>query len=667
MSLYPAPSGRGNPIYNPIDYHTVGTAGQQSAVSGITQEEADKRYLFLGNSQGNEVFDYPTSFITPASFTGNGTTNAIPLNISFLGSKVNFSVDNAAHSLIIQGTSFGAGVVVEDTVNNFRITPKNYGLALTDYNTGLPTGFNCGAIIATDLTISGKLFAYLGSTQTFTGNNTFQGTNASQVGSAPLTITNIDTGLSSAIYQDHNNQDQLTIQSNTTLGGLTLRNGTGNSFTVYPAGANNAATFINPINVINNLGVTCGSLTLSNAGNSTALTTTATGLNVADPIVSSGAITGNNLVVAPIGQHTYSIDSNSAGGYGLVITNTTGEVPTLTISNGSTLTTSLSSTASGLVVADPLTATSLTLSSGGNTTVFTTTGTGLNIADSITVGGGGTVTCSNMNASSGIFTTTGDLFVGGEATLAANSNLQGVSLSAAGLYFGRNLEAGQNEFDIIAYNPTSANYLNIYGSSTTAISAASVPIISLANGTAYKNGNEIATVNQIPSVPATYFTGQIVMSIASSPPTATGGTFLLCNGTAYSSTTYPKLFAIIGTVYGTSSGGGFLPNLVSKFPYGANNSSAVPYANSSGTVSGGANTYSLTQVPPHTHSNSISNNTFYSGRSQAGNDSSNNYVVNQNATTTPITNNAGDNIAAGAITIPTVPSYIVVSYFIFAN
>ena len=654
MATYPAPDNRGNPIFNPIQYHTIGTAGQDPQGTGITQAEADTRYLFLGSSQGAEQFQYDIQVNKGASFNQT-TAQPVPLTINNLGKTATLTID-AGSNLNLTTNQFGTGLVVRDTVNNIRLKPTNTGLSLQNYDTGTVTGLSCGIINCTDVNINGADLAQLGptgTTQTFLNYNIFQGTNTSSVGTAPLTITNIDTNLYSAFYQDHNNQDQLTIQSNTALGGLTLRNSTGNSFTVYPAGVDNAATFINPINVINNLGATCGSLTLSNAGNTTALTTGVIGLSVNDTIV-----VGGDLLLS-VGANTTTLSTDTTG---LIISDPV-TATSLTLSSGGN-TSAITTTASGLVVSDPLTATSFTLSSGANSTVLTTTGLGLAINDSITVGGAGTVTCSTVTTDF-VNSQTGDIFIGGESTLASRSDLSGTSVAAAGLYIGRNLES-QNEFDIIAINPTSSNYLNIYGSQTS-ISAASVPIISIANNTAYKNGNEIATINQIPSVPATYFTGQIVMSIASSPPTATGGTFLACNGNSYSSATYPNLFAIIGTAYGTSTGGGFLPNLVAKFPYGANNASSVPYANSGGNVSGGANTYSLTQVPPHTHSNSVSNTAFYNGTSQSGNDSSNNYVVNKNSSTTTTTNNAGDNIAAGAITIPTVPSYIVVSYFIFAN
>jgi microcystin-dependent protein len=440
-------------------------------------------------------------------------------------------------------------------------------------------------------------YAQLNTDNTFLSpfTNTFQGTNASNGLTAPIIVSNSQTTNKASFYIDDANNLDFTLYSNQADGGMTIRNAGGNSFTVAPLAPNNTATFSNPISCGSQT-LTCGSitindgagntsvlsttasglnvadpltstqLTLSSGGNTSLLTTTATGLNVADPIVSTGQITGNNFLVAPAGQDPYSIYSNSTGGYGLVVANTSGGVGTLTLSNNSTTLTTLSSTTNGLVVNDPLTATSLTLSSGGNTTVMTTTGTGLNIADSITTLN--SVNAGSLNATSGIFTTSGDLFIGGETTLASGSNLSGTSIAAAGLYFGRNLEVGQNEFDIIAYNPTTANYLNIYGSNTTAISQASVPIISLANGTAYLNGNQIATTSQIVG---SYTVGQIITGIFTTVPTG----FLLCNGQNIPTTSYPQLYALIGTAYNAYNanvpGGNYsMPNLVSSVPIGAN-------------------------------------------------------------------------------------------------
>jgi microcystin-dependent protein len=44
--------------------------------------------------------------------------------------------------------------------------------------------------------------------------------------------------------------------------------------------------------------------------------------------------------------------------------------------------------------------------------------------------------------------------------------------------------------------------------------------------------------------------------------------WLLCNGTGYATTTYPALFAVIGTTYG-SSGGFQVPNFTDRIPVGA--------------------------------------------------------------------------------------------------
>jgi microcystin-dependent protein len=53
---------------------------------------------------------------------------------------------------------------------------------------------------------------------------------------------------------------------------------------------------------------------------------------------------------------------------------------------------------------------------------------------------------------------------------------------------------------------------------------------------------------------------------AAAPP---GGRWAVCNGAELQTTDYPELSALLGTAYGGSAGRFNLPNLVSKFPYGA--------------------------------------------------------------------------------------------------
>jgi hypothetical protein len=394
MATYPAPDNRGNPIFNPIQFFTPGTAGQSSSGSaGLTQAEADARYLFLGSTQGASQFQFPIQ-INKGSTFNQTSAQPIPLTINNLGKTASLTVDAASNANITTNL-LGAGLVIKDTVNNVSFNPTSTGLTLSNSVTGAVTGLNCGNIVCTDININNSDLAQLGPTgasQTFLNYNIFQGTNTSGVGTAPLTITNVDTGLYSAVYQDHNNQDQLTILSNTPLGGLTLRNATGNSFTVYPAGVNNAATFINPINVINNLGVTCGSLTLSNAGNTSALTTTATGLNVADTVVTTGNVTSPGFVISDGVDNIYSLYSDN--NFGFVVANTTlGGLGTLSLSNGggsvSTITctaaNALSFGSSSLSTTGAISGSQLTLTSATGSTIITTDAAGLNIPDNVTV------------------------------------------------------------------------------------------------------------------------------------------------------------------------------------------------------------------------------------------------------------------------------------------
>ena len=81
--------------------------------------------------------------------------------------------------------------------------------------------------------------------------------------------------------------------------------------------------------------------------------------------------------------------------------------------------------------------------------------------------------------------------------------------------------------------------------------------------------------------------------------------WLICNGAAVSRTTYAKLFAAIGTTYGSGNGSTTfnLPNLQGKMPLGY--SSSHPMAET-----GGSETVTLTtaQMPMHGHSSTLNIN-----------------------------------------------------------
>ena len=84
--------------------------------------------------------------------------------------------------------------------------------------------------------------------------------------------------------------------------------------------------------------------------------------------------------------------------------------------------------------------------------------------------------------------------------------------------------------------------------------------------------------------------GTITMYGGSTAPTG----WLLCQGGSYASATYPELFAVIGTTFGTAGPGLFnVPDLTQRFPYGKG--SVGPAL---GTTGGSA---TITDVPAHSH------------------------------------------------------------------
>lgn len=85
--------------------------------------------------------------------------------------------------------------------------------------------------------------------------------------------------------------------------------------------------------------------------------------------------------------------------------------------------------------------------------------------------------------------------------------------------------------------------------------------------------------------------------IAFGGATAPAG-YLLCDGAAYSRTTYSELFNVIGTSYGTGDGSTTfnVPNLTGKFPLGKSGSYSLASTGGEANV-----TLTTNQIPAHTH------------------------------------------------------------------
>lgn len=152
-------------------------------------------------------------------------------------------------------------------------------------------------------------------------------------------------------------------------------------------------------------------------------------------------------------------------------------------------------------------------------------------------------------------------------------------------------------------NPTSANGLNSpdhagqHSDANDAIEAleAKVGI----NSSAVTTSHDYLIKNNTP-------TGVINMWSTTTAPTS----WLLCDGTAVSRTTYAALFAVISTTYGTGDGSTTfnVPNLKGKVPVGRD--SADTAFDTMGEL-GGAKTHTLSsaEMPIHTHVQNAHNHT----------------------------------------------------------
>ena len=148
---------------------------------------------------------------------------------------------------------------------------------------------------------------------------------------------------------------------------------------------------------------------------------------------------------------------------------------------------------------------------------------------------------------------------------------------------------------------------------TNSASRLSVPTI---NGNTNFTGTPTIQINNTKYNIAVNAIGQIKMFINNASP----ANALKCDGSLYSTSTYPALFAVIGYTYGGSASNFAVPNMQSAFPIGANSHNSNNCAVSNFATGNGAptanNTYSpssnfagassaspalLTVVPPHAH------------------------------------------------------------------
>jgi microcystin-dependent protein len=175
-------------------------------------------------------------------------------------------------------------------------------------------------------------------------------------------------------------------------------------------------------------------------------------------------------------------------------------------------------------------------------------------------------------------------------------------------------------------------------------------------------------------------TGSILIFAGSVAPTG----WLFCDGSSVSSTTYPELYAVIGTTYGGVDGNFNLPNLVERFVKGATIDDLA-------TTGGGTITIITENLPEHSHllTNGIANVTSTAqdhthslpsllqqsgggvGWGHQGNITGSAITetgTNSLYTITSTINGATDNSTAPSVPeIPVVPSFLALHHIIYAG
>jgi hypothetical protein len=311
MAAYPKPTGN------------TGTFNNQSFVhpdtGGLTIDEAKAYFVTYPNTQSPSTI-IANNFSTTGTLNVGGTSQ-FGGDATFIGGATITGPLIFSDNVEVDGTTtLNETVLALSTVEvDGELTVNNNIILNQDpLNPGVKTFIQFSDLTVQDTAFVDANYAQKNESNTFISPyiQTFQGSNSTLPTTAPLQFSNVTTSEYGSLYVDPGVNNDLTIYSNQSGGGLTVRNST-NSFTINPT-TTNTATFLNPI-------------------------------------ATNSSITGNNFNLSAPSQDAYSLYLNSVGGYGLVVANTTPSgFGTLTLSNNGSINTTLTATSAGLVINTPI-------------------------------------------------------------------------------------------------------------------------------------------------------------------------------------------------------------------------------------------------------------------------------------------------------------------------
>jgi hypothetical protein len=435
--------------------------------------------------------------------------------------------------LFMSDTIVNGDLIVSDTNNQFvsNIDLNMKGNVLLDSSANyIQFGDGSRQYVAPPPDDINTVYNDISNTFIYPTIQTFQGSNATLPTTAPLRFSNVTSGEYGSLFVDPNPNNDLTLYSNQSGGGLTIANST-NSFTINPT-STNVATFLNPI-------------------------------------VSNASITGQSLGLNTTGADPYTIYSNTTpDNYGVVIANTTGADGNLTISNNGGISTTLTSTSTGLSINDvvscnglttngysitggPITVSQLTLSSGANTSILTTASDGLNINDPVVVAG--SVSCSSLTSTGAIS--------GSQLTLSSGANTSILTTASDGLNINDPVVVAGG----VSCQAISCSTLNCNGNTITSGAISCTGGIDMNNGgitelsSIQGNGASNITCNSSFLInPANALYASTITSANTNPIQMSGGAFLSTNPPSNSNDTTIATTSFVNTAIGAIPSGALI-------------------------------------------------------------------------------------------------------------
>jgi len=262
MAQYPIPNPQFG-IYNNNNF-----SPQPTGQSGLTIDDGKKYFLTWPNAQTTQP-EYLNDI-------GVGGAAAFEGAVTF-NDTVTYNADiEFNQNVIVDGTATVGGNLLCDTTATVSGT-------LTA-ETGIDISVS-GGITFPDNTTQTTAYDDTNTVQNNQNNTflspyiqTFQGSNSTTNTTGPLQFSNVSSGEYGSFYVDPSPNNDLTLYSNQSNGGLTIRNVNGNSFTVNPQ--LNNANFFNPIVTTGSISSTSVNITNSsyfNSGNNTGINNNVSG------------------------------------------------------------------------------------------------------------------------------------------------------------------------------------------------------------------------------------------------------------------------------------------------------------------------------------------------------------------------------------------------------